>query len=78
MTETNYGKDTAVHQWTPWSKSTGPKSAEGKAKSAKNSLKHGVYSAAAEKERAAIYRLIADAAELSSAALLSAQKVDGD
>lgn len=31
----------AIHNWKPWAKSTGAKSPEGKARSAKNALKTG-------------------------------------
>jgi hypothetical protein len=36
----------------PWLRSTGPKTAAGKARSAQNALKHGYYSAAARTQRA--------------------------
>ena len=34
----------AIHRWRPWDHSTGPRTAEGKAVSAQNALKHGVRS----------------------------------
>ena len=36
-----------IRQWRPWEKSTGPRSADGKAASALNALKHGARSAEA-------------------------------
>lgn len=32
-----------IQSWKPWSKSSGPKSLEGKLKASKNSYKHGEY-----------------------------------
>jgi len=37
-----------IRQQKPWEKSTGPKSAKGKAASSQNALKHGLYGADAE------------------------------
>lgn len=34
----------AIRRWQPWARSTGPRSANGKAKAAGNSFKHGAYS----------------------------------
>lgn len=34
----------AMRRWKPWAKSTGPRTASGKAKSAQNAYKHGAYS----------------------------------
>jgi hypothetical protein len=34
----------AIHRWKPWRKATGPRSLEGKARSAMNGLKHGARS----------------------------------
>jgi hypothetical protein len=34
-----------IARWSPWLKSTGPRSAKGKKRSSRNSLKHGAYSA---------------------------------
>jgi hypothetical protein len=39
-----------IQQWAPWSASTGPRTADGRARSAKNSQKHGDYSVAAKAE----------------------------
>jgi len=33
-----------IRTWRPWERSTGPKSAEGKRRSAKNAAKHGARS----------------------------------
>lgn len=33
----------AIRRWKPWAKSTGPRTAPGKAKSAQNAYKHGAY-----------------------------------
>lgn len=33
----------AIRRWQPWAKSTGPRTAHGKAKSAQNATKHGGY-----------------------------------
>lgn len=33
-----------IQSWKPWERSSGPKSAEGKAKVARNALKHGARS----------------------------------
>ncbi len=35
----------SIKRWKPWNKSTGPRSAAGKARSSKNALKHGQRSA---------------------------------
>lgn len=48
----------AIYRWRPWEKSTGPKTADGKAHAARNSFKHGQTSQAARRELQAIKRLI--------------------
>lgn len=35
---------TAIRNWSPWSKSTGPRTASGKARAAQNACKHGMRS----------------------------------
>ncbi|TIC79566.1 hypothetical protein E5K04_13580 [Crenobacter intestini] len=47
-----------IRQWQPWAKSTGARTAEGKAASARNSTKHGLYSKAAKAERAELRALL--------------------
>ena len=51
----------AIHRWRPWENSTGPKSAEGKAKVAQNGRKqfrHGLNSAQVQAELRALRALI--------------------
>lgn len=55
-----------MRRWKPWKKSTGPKSAAGKARASRNSLKHGLTTNAALAEQKAIRQLIGDAADLSA------------
>ena len=40
-----------MQRWKPWQKSSGPKTAEGKAVSKLNGLKHGAYSAEVQELR---------------------------
>lgn len=49
----------AIRRWRPWQKSTGPKTANGKAVSAGNALKHGTHTQAARAERRALRKLLA-------------------
>jgi len=49
----------AIHRWRPWERSTGPKTAAGKATASHNSFKHGATTAEARRERRALLRLIA-------------------
>ncbi len=35
-----------IHNWRPWERSTGPRTADGKARSARNAVKHGRCTAA--------------------------------
>ena len=41
----------AIHRWKPWDHSTGPRTPEGKARAARNALKHGVRSKAIKEFR---------------------------
>ncbi len=47
-----------IQRWKPWEKSTGPKTAAGKAASKGNSLKHGTFSAENLKKIAEIRQLL--------------------
>ncbi len=49
----------AIRQWAPWTKSTGPRTVAGKAKSSMNALKHGQYCRQAYEFRAALRRKMA-------------------
>lgn len=44
----------AIRRWSPWKKSTGPRTVAGKAKSCMNALKHGQYCRQAYEFRAAL------------------------
>lgn len=44
----------AIRRWKPWLKSTGPRTAAGKSRSAKNALRHGDRTQAARAMRAAL------------------------
>jgi len=47
-----------IREWKPWEKTTGPKSKAGKAKTAKNAMKHGGRSRRLIAERRYIGRLL--------------------
>lgn len=47
-----------IRQWRPWEKSTGPRTEEGKARSAQNSYVHGVYIRAFVQHSIDVNRLI--------------------
>lgn len=49
-----------IHGWQPWRQSTGPRSDEGKARSAQNSMKHGARSAKAIDEHRRLRELLRD------------------
>jgi hypothetical protein len=52
----------AIRNWQPWRKSTGPRTEAGKARSARNALKHGLRSKAVIEARREDRRSLADAA----------------
>ena len=52
----------AIRTWQPWRKSTGPRTEAGKARSARNALKHGLHSKATVEARRQDRRLLASAA----------------
>ena len=52
----------AIRSWQPWRKSTGPKTAEGKARSSQNALKHGYKSRAYIERQREDRRILAVAA----------------
>lgn len=47
-----------IKQWRPWDKSTGPRSHEGKAVAAANSLRHGFCSAEAKGDQKRIQAIM--------------------
>lgn len=53
----------AVREWQPWRTSTGPKTQDGKARSAANALKHGLRSKAFIEKRREDRRILASAAD---------------
>ena len=50
----------AIYRWRPWEKSTGPKSAAGKAAVSSNARKHGARSQSVRREMQALRKLIQD------------------
>ena len=56
------GRPSAIRTWQPWRKSTGPRTEEGKARSARNALKHGLRSRATIEARREDRRVLACAA----------------
>ena len=46
-----------IHNWRPWEAATGPRTADGKARSARNALKHGGRTASALAELAELRRM---------------------
>ncbi len=42
-TERRAAHAAAMRRWKPWERSTGPRTAAGKARAARNALKHGLY-----------------------------------
>lgn len=54
-----------IHGWRPWTRSTGPKTEEGKARCARNSGKHGMRSRAALDELRGLRALIRECRDLA-------------
>lgn len=53
-----------IRQWQPWSRSTGPRSAEGKQASSRNAMRHGMRSAEWDAERRALNEALSDMREV--------------
>ena len=47
-----------IRQWRPWSRSTGPKSPEGRTRSSLNAVKHGAFGREARELRALLSELL--------------------
>ena len=48
----------AIQRWKPWEQSTGPRTPEGKAEAARNSLQYGLHDAKSREFRRAINALL--------------------